>query len=326
MLANHTRNQHFVARVEQKLNAANPQAADRNLRIYSFRLIDRKGYQLELKSRNGRSIDNNLSLFDLFSFDVSRDSDIRMNFEALFQRYETSIETYTRRLLAKLSSGRNDVKEEVIGLFAAKLLNFIRNPYSIKKMMNTFPKVGTYEPVDPVLLNSYRRILGGKKPQQKYLCSQLGISDGDYIEWLRALFILLMPAKEAHPNVFEHIIKSLLENRKTQVVAYVHEYDANTCLLSDRGFSQPVPDGPHMGFSFNLCSNAFIDYLFVDVGAMFQNRFAPRVIESYHNRPEVAVNVVLMRNNLPMLKRYNRRVVEQCYEHVYCATPDGFPL
>jgi hypothetical protein len=162
---------------------------------------------LELESRNGRSIDNSLSLFDLFSFDVSRDSDIRMNFEALFQRYETSIETYTRRLLATLSSGTNEVREEVIGLFAANLLNFIRNPYSIKKMMNTFPKVGTYAPVDP--LNSYRRMLGGKKPQQTYLCSQLGIGDGDYIEWLRALFILLIPAKQAHPNVFEHIVKSL---------------------------------------------------------------------------------------------------------------------
>jgi hypothetical protein len=34
MLPNHTRNQHFVSGVEQKLNA-NPQAADRNLRIYS---------------------------------------------------------------------------------------------------------------------------------------------------------------------------------------------------------------------------------------------------------------------------------------------------
>jgi len=47
MLANHTRNQPFVGGVEQKVNAANPQAADRNLRISSFRLIDRKGYQLE---------------------------------------------------------------------------------------------------------------------------------------------------------------------------------------------------------------------------------------------------------------------------------------
>jgi hypothetical protein len=35
MLENDTRNQHFLTRVEQKLNALNPQAADRNLRIYS---------------------------------------------------------------------------------------------------------------------------------------------------------------------------------------------------------------------------------------------------------------------------------------------------
>lgn len=39
MLANDTRNQHFLTRVEQKLNALNPQAAVRNLRIPTSRML-----------------------------------------------------------------------------------------------------------------------------------------------------------------------------------------------------------------------------------------------------------------------------------------------
>ena len=81
MLENDTRNQHFLTRAEQKLNAMNPQAGARKLRIYSFEVVDRENYTLELESQNGRLIGSNLSLFDLFSFDVSGGSRLRLNFE-----------------------------------------------------------------------------------------------------------------------------------------------------------------------------------------------------------------------------------------------------
>jgi hypothetical protein len=138
LVENETRNQHFLPRVEQKLNALNPQAKARNLRIYSFRLVDRETYSLALESPNGRSIDGNLSLFDLFSFDVSGGSRVRLNFESLFRKYEANIELHTKGLLAKLNSRSSDIKAEIIDLFAAKLLNFVRNPFCIPKVLNTF--------------------------------------------------------------------------------------------------------------------------------------------------------------------------------------------
>jgi hypothetical protein len=76
--------------------------------------------------------------------------------------------------------------------------------------------------------------------------------------------MLLVPMAKGQSNFFEQMIKNLLENRKMHVAAFVCEYDANRCLLSDRGFSQPVADGPHMAFSFNLCATAFVDYIFAD--------------------------------------------------------------
>jgi hypothetical protein len=117
----------LLTRGEQRLNALNPQADPKNQRIYSFEVIDRENYKLALESPIGRPIGSNLSLFDLFSFDVPGDSRLRLNFESLFHKYEGYIEAHTQSPLAKLNSGSNDIKAEIIDLFSAKLLNFVRN-------------------------------------------------------------------------------------------------------------------------------------------------------------------------------------------------------
>jgi hypothetical protein len=231
VLVNDTRNQHFLTRVEQKLNALNPQADARNLRIYSFEVIDRENYTLSLESPNGRPIGSNLSLFDLFSFDVPGNTRLRRNFESLFHKYENYIEAHTKSLLAKLNGGGRDIKAEIIDLFAAKLLNFVRNPFSIVKVLNSFPGVASYDPVDPALLADYRRIVSGRKPHQAHLCTQLGISDAQYVEWLRLLFMLLVPMAKGRSNFFEQEPFNLLENRKINVAAFVCEYDRDRCLL-----------------------------------------------------------------------------------------------
>lgn len=319
-----------ISKVEQKLNALNPQADARNLRIYSFEVVDRENYTLSLESLNGRPIGSNLSLFDLFSFDVPGNDRIRLNFELLFQKYESYIETHTRSLLAKLNGGGGDIKAEIIDLFAPKLLNFVRNPFSIVKVLNSFPGVASYDPADPALLADYRRIVSGRKPHQAHLCAELGISDAQYVEWLRVLFMLLVPMARGRSNLFEEMIKNLLEDRKTHVAAFVCEYDSHRCLLSDRGFSQPIADGPHMAFSFNLCATAFIDYVFADPATLLQGKASPEfiahAIACWERLPEKRINVTFLRNNLDMLARYNRRVIEQCYKRVYCSAKDGLVL
>ena len=244
MRANETRNQHFLTQGEQRLNALNLQANPSNMRIYSFTITDRENYILALENQNGRPIRSNLSLLDLFSFDVSSDSRLWLNFESVFHRYEVYIEAYTKSLLAKLNTHSSDIKAEIIDLFAAKLLNFVRNPFCIVKVLNSFPGIASHDPTDPALLADYRRIVTGRKPHQAHLCTQLGISDAQYIEWLRLLFMLLVPMAEGRPNFFEEMIKGLLENRKVHVAALVCEYDSAGCLLSDRGFSQPIENGP----------------------------------------------------------------------------------
>ena len=330
MLENDTRNQHFVSQGEQRLNALNPQADPRNMRIYSFTVVDREKYTLALESPNGTLISKSLSLDDIFSFDVPGGSKLRLNFESLFHKYEGQIEAHTKNLLAKLNARGGDIKAEIIDLFAAKLLNFVRNPFSIVKVLDSFPGLASYDPTDPALLADYRRIVSGRKPHQARLCAGLGISDAQYMEWLRLLFMLLVPMADGRPNFFEEVIKGLLENRKMHIAAFVCQYDSARCLLSDRGFSQPIEDGPHMAFSFNLCATAFVDYIFADPATLVQGKASPefiaQAIASRERLPEKQINVTFLSNNLDMLARYNRRVVEQCYKRVYCSVKDGLVL
>jgi hypothetical protein len=328
--ANDTRNQHFLAQGEQRLNALNPEADESNQRIYSFKVLDRENYTLALENPRGRSIGSNLSLFDLFSFDVPGDSRLRLNFESQFHIYEGYIKEHTQSLLTKLNAGSGDIKVEIIDLFAAKLLNFVRNPFSIAKVLNSFPGLAGYDPTDPALLADYRRVAHGRKPHQAHLCAQLGISDAQYVEWLRVLFMLLVPMADGHPNFFEAVIKGLLERRKMHVAAFVCEYDSARCLLSDRGFSQPVANGPHMAFSFNLCATAFVDYAFCDPAVLLEGNASPEFLKyalaNYERLSEKQINVTFRRNDLDMLARYNQNVVRQCCQRVYCSVKDGLVL
>jgi hypothetical protein len=318
MLTNSTWNQHFVPQVDQRLNAINPAAT--KPRIYAFKIADRENYKLALEGQRGRLISSNLSLIDLFSFDVSKDRRIRENFETLFGAYEVNVDVHTRTLLAKLASKDPDLKDELMELFAEKLLNFVRNPFCIEKVLNTFTTLPDFTPADPQLLDAYNRIVSGNKPHQTYLCGQLGVTEEMYQRWLRVLFMLLFRHREGIPNIFENLIKNMVEQKGTHIGVVVQEFDSHACLLSDRGFCHPVPTDTNLIFSFNLCANTFVDYAFMNIKAQMKGRFPDSMIDRVVEYRMPQLNVTHTKNNMPMLARYNRRVIEQSYQHVYCAS------
>lgn len=328
MLKNETRNQHFVCRAEQKLNAIDPTGS--KPRIYAFKVTDRDKYTLELESDDGVPISSNLAFLDLFSFDVPGGQPLRHNFEVLFQKYESNISTQTDDLLQKLRIRGGCFRSEIINLFAAKMLNFVRNPFCIAKVLSSFPTLAGYHPTDPVLLASYQRIKNGRRPHQKHLCSQLGITDAQYVEWLSLLFMLLVPMADGCLNFFEEAIKGLLEDRKTYVAATICDFDTDHCLVSDRGFSRPIEDGPHLAFSFNLCSSAFVHFIFADPATLLEGKahpdFLKKTLADWEQRRESQINVTFLRNNTQLLAQYNRRVIEQCHGRVFCSRKDGLLL
>ena len=317
-------NQHFLSQVEQRLNAINPNAKLKNQRIYAFDLQDRESYKISLRFNNGVKIHNTLSLDDLFSFDVIEKIDKRYNFELLFHKYDTTIKCSTSMLLEKIKH-KHDIKKEIFNIFSSKFLNFIRNPYSIKKVINTFPDLLKYTPTNQEDYKNFNRIINGKKPHQNYLCMQLDISDQDYIDWLTIIFMLLSHFQLDQPNFMEEMVKNLYENPNVFVIVYIYTYNDKSCLLSDRGYSIPIPGEDHMAFDFNLCSNAFIRYVFGEVNKLAPYDTPEKLLESYKTSPKV-VRVHNSPNDLDALAQYHRHVVYQCHSTVYNSNLECYGL
>jgi hypothetical protein len=314
-----TKKQHFISQVEQRLNASNPNAAPANQRVYEFEIVDRDKRVLRLSGSRGRSIENNLSMLDLFTFDIDKDKNLRMNFEEAFGRYENLIRTNTESILLAHSQQRTEIAQELFTLFIAKLVNFIRNPYSIEKAINTFGCFAEVHPTNPAIYDAYVRTMIGTQPHQAHLCRQLSISDEQYKTWLRLLFMLLTPMTNGPGNFLEEAIKSLFEKDDLAVFVHVHKYDQERCLLSDRGFSWPIEQGKHMGFDFNLGASAFIRYAFLDHETVL-GRPVPEFIRRGLSLGPKIVRVSYLTNDLPALDVFHRRVIEQAHQRVYCST------
>jgi hypothetical protein len=321
---NNTANQHYVSQVEQRLNSLNPNANRLNQRIYSFTVADREAFTLSLDSPRGRSISENLVLRDLFSFDVIRDNTSRFNFEAFFQQYEEDMESNTVALLRKLEQGSGDLKKEILEIFVAKFMNFLRNPYSVRKVLNTIGNVLRFHPTDPELLAQYKAVLAGRKPQQAHLCAQLHISPEQYQMWLSALFMMLVRPAPNEVNLMESIVKQVFERPSGFPMVCVYRYSGEhvdkRCLLSDRGYATPLPQEPHLSFSFNLSSTAFIVYVFASIEELNLPYVPPaRVIDLYRTQQK-NVRVVPFTNDLAALARYNQNAVYQCHHAVYSSS------
>jgi len=315
-LQNVTRNQHFVSQAEQRLNATNPQARDENKRIYSFGLLDRESYRLSLDNKNGCKIKGALSLTDVFSFDiVDRDSG-RYNFEKLFHRYESDIKANTESLISKLAVNQAEIKSEILNIFISKFINFVRNPYSIKKVLNTFPMLKDLKPTEPIHSKNFERVLSGRKPHQEHLCRELDITDEDYRNWLATIFLLLTPFDEGQQVFLEHVIKDMYENPETFISVMIYTYTDKTCLLSDRGYSIPLPEGDHMAWDFNLYSNGFIRYVFGSLESLTPTKTPRKIVEAYKAMPK-QIYVHKIANDLGALEQYNKNVVYQCHKNVF---------
>ena len=319
-----TKNQHFISQAELRLNSINPGASQENQRIYSFEVTDREAFGYELSSDRGNKIDGSLSIHDLFSFDVV-DRRLRLNFENIFTRYEGRIGSDTESLLSKIAKNDSDIKNEVINLFVAKFLNFVRNPYSVEKVLNTFTVLQKFKPVEEPLKSNFTTLLVGNRPQQEYLCSLLGITHNQYVTWLCTLFMLLSEFREGEPSFMEETIRSLFENPDTVVFVMIYRYTNSSCVVSDRGYTIPVPDGKHMAFDFNLSSNAFIRYMFGDLESLTPKGVPQKIIDMYKAQKK-EVKVFPFENDMHELEVYNQRTLYQCHSRIYSSAKENHGL
>jgi DNA-binding transcriptional MerR regulator len=319
-MKNETANQHFISQVEQRLNAINPNAAPKNQRIYEFQIFDKQNYKITLTNDRGVPISKNLSFLDLFSFNVENGSRLRENFESVFCEHEQFIKTYTSSLIEKLKTGNTDIKKESINLFSAKLLGFMRNPFCIRKILNTFPNAASHRPTDPDLYAIFQRILNGRQPQKSHLCERLGVTAGEYEAWLRVLFMLNTPMRDGHPPILRDLVKHLFQNKDMEAYVDVFTYDRQCCMLSDRAFSASAHNssGSHMALEFNLCSHAFIRYRFINMASKLRALLGATEARKFR-LSEKPVQVSRIENDLQSLRKFNEDVVRQSFAHAFCA-------
>ncbi|MGP4970668.1 hypothetical protein [Psychrobacter aquimaris] len=308
---------HFLSQVEQRFNCCNPQASNKNKRIFSFKVSERELYELEPYSKKGTSISGNLKMLDLFSFDVLGDSNNRYNFEDFFQSYEDNIKENTESIINKLDKNIYDIKSEVLEVFRFKILNFFRNPYCIEKILYLCEDIKGKVPTDPIDYANFKHVLEGKKPHQSHLCKVLGITEESYKEWLAAIFILLNPMEENGFNILDQVISRIVENDNFHTEFHVFSYDNRSCLLSDRSFNLYTED-KSMIWEFNLCSRIFIRYCFIDIlGCGISKEVFDSLKRNNNN-----IKVQIHKNDIEALKIYNKRTVSFCHENVFGASKE----
>lgn len=316
-----TRNQHFLPQVEQRLNAIDPTVCKEKQSIYEFEVLSRE--PIQLGPAQSTRIEKNLSMLDLFSFDVDRKQPLRHNFEMLFNRYETDVRTHTESLLAKLAAGDHSVGHEVTNIFAAKILNFARNPFSVQKILNTFGALANFTPLRQEVGQLFDKVLFGRRKHQIYLCGELGITDAQYDQWLRMLFNMLMELAPGFPPMLDQLVNNMFNSKAFAIGVLVSTYDSPTCLLSDRGFSTNVHNECVDGFDFNLRSNAFIRYVVMDRKPRNVPAWMPQASIDAFMQSDLPVSLNLAHENTDLLRSFNMNVINQCHSRVFCSVNHG---
>lgn len=336
-MINDTKNQHFLSQAEQRQNSYNTTSKVKQQKIYSFDVIGNNN-SITLSKHKSCKIESNLSEHDLFTYDIIN-SNKRRNLEDAFKKYENVITDYTESLRGKIFSGDTNISEELVVIFAAKLMNVIRNPYSIKNTLEVFGKFSDYYPTDKDLFENFARIDEGTTKSVDHLCSKYGVNRDEYRRWIKTLFILLASV-DNQVNPLDLFVKTFFENEAYDVRIFVFSYNGvhedKHVLLSDKGFTRLTDDSQYVTYEFNLDSNSFISYVFTNFDLMIENIFGPhsdeyfkRCISQYvknERANEKNIRVRTLNNELNALSRYNYSCASQAYKRVFCKGKNVYGL
>lgn len=329
MFNNETRNQHYISQVEQKLNCIDPTLPRDRRRIYKFKIDDREELTFDQVNPLGVKIEKNLSFNDLYTFDVLSDNS-RNNFESLFGKYEQQIEDCTNKILVNLSCSNPIPIEDIKALIFSKMMNFIRNPFCIEKILNTYGELSTVSPTDPLLANEFRKIRQDNLHVSSDLLTQLQISEDKYIKWLKVLFNFFS-VKFNDKFLGELIVdKSLdIDNKRISLSFFMYQHEI--CLLSDRSFVDYGPALPKdfFCFAFNLNKNTFITFKIFENTLENIKALCPHLvplIDNFNQEIDIMslmpprIEILVVKDNLEILKGYNSQVIYQCHSAFFGAS------
>lgn len=347
MSANDTKNQHFVAQAVQSLNAL-PSENGKISHIKTYERVD--GTTISLANEGGRPIRANLSLEDLYTFDI--EGRLRRNYETLFHQFETDVPERTLSVIKKVREGNSDIRDDVWAILRAKFLDFVRNPYNIRACLQMFPQLATSAPTSGVALELHNKILSGSKPHLARICKILSITPEDYQNWLTTMFILLYPIPGIDEPLLDKILSAFVSDNNYLCGSHVMVYDNPVVLLSDRAANIAIESDSHLSLEFHASAHMLItlyiwklenvsDLIASMPSTLVDLTEIEKLIKKYPDlMPAAGVSIEglgqLVKEHLPthdsgfeiraerniydFVVAYNRRAVEQCKKFVYgCA-------
>lgn len=314
-MINNKRNHHFVAQVEQVFHTRSVDVKSR--RINRFEVIGKSKKTLKKTTTKNIKIANNLSWEDLYCFDfLSREQ--QYNFEDTFGRYESNYKNIVDKITNYELHGNKDCF--VLDLFTYKWMSIIRNPFCIKETLSMFGELLKLIPTDPELLEIYNRIERGCKPQKQRVCEYFGITEIDYTNWLKVLFLALSVNTDGS-NILESCTRAIFYGKDSSLNIFIFSFSNEYTVLSDVGFTSTKAD-THLTYDFPLTDTHFISFAFTNLESFTKSLEEEHGISLTHilnfisNKPK-EVKVVKYSDDLPFLSAFNARMVNQSNKYVF---------
>lgn len=324
------RNHHFISQAEQRLNAIDKTVKKKNQRIFKFEVLCRETPSLRAGPPSGVRIEDNLARLDLYALSVL-DGGQQYNLEDAFGQYENDSSSVVRSIFEKLDSSCTEtLGEEIRRLYALKLLNMIRNPYTIKTTLKMFSELNGAVPADEKLRAQFESFRGASRPQIVKTCTEFDISEDEYIAWLNILYLVMLQPVQGKMNLLEALMNRLFSNPDAIKSFTVHRY---TDLVKDKGIllcDQMIDLDRGEGVKqqmFNLDSSSFVVVLLIEAKKQEFLPLGPD-LQAVNLRQNYLIHVEEEVNNMAMLGAFNRHCVYLANSSVFCAfdTPYGISV
>lgn len=329
-----TVNQHFVSRVEQRLNSFSENARPGNEKIYRFDVECRSPARVRLVGE--AAIKRNLSFQDLFT--ISRiDKKRRINFESLFQRYEDEFKDRAGSLLARLKDIRSSVAEgarkidlrgiatdefdllmvDLKFIYKYKLMAGLRNPYRIADSLREFRDVLDYCHHDLAVLMAYFRLEMKNQAEERRICGEYDISSKSYRQWIRLMLLMLHPDSGAM-SLLDGLVDEFFAAKELTTSVLIHISDDGCALLPDTGV---VKNGLDTYINVSKCCFIVIGHRHTDGPTLqtmkeafnLSDAQAKDLMQRVGSRVFASLNI----NDEQFLANYNAMCVSRAFARVF---------
>lgn len=320
-MINGKRNHHFIAHTEQIMHARSSDVSSKS--INRFKVEDKRRLLLKKTSKKGVKIANNLSFEDLYCFDFLSRTE-QFNFESAFGNYE---EKY-KEIVDCIISQKGDLEKLYIDLFTYKFMSIIRNPFCIKPIVNMFKGGINLHPVDKNLLAIYHKIEIGNKPQKKRVCEFFNITDSEYTNWLKIIFLVLS-VKLDEGNLLEAFSRGMFYAPKSLLnIVLFNITDEKTTLFSDVGFTSLASDS-HLIYEFPLTNKHYVFFGFTDLNSFSKILEKEKgvklsgLLSLLQSKPK-NIQISTVSDDFERLKSFNVRMIEQSRHYVFSQSTKPF--